>query len=172
MAAIYNGNESGGPGGSARLPWGWLRDIASDMAGMAEFFEKTFYPAYPRQEAPHEAWNMFRRLRREWSPELAAAILESLDVHCRCDQWRNPIMIPQARTWLGQRRWEGVPPIALPPLSSSPPRYRSPDPVIADLIGTRPGGMRAPSEFESLLDRFDKPELAVELGAVRGGAAR
>lgn len=92
-------------------PWPWLRCVPTDVAEHADRFE-AFYAAYPRHEAPKEAWAAWKRLGAEWSDALAEAIAAGLEAHRASAQWLegDRAKIPHPATWLNQRRWEGEPP--------------------------------------------------------------
>lgn len=64
-----------------------------------------FWATYPRKVGKLAALKVWQKLNP--SPELVTQMLESIEQHRRCRQWRedNGKYIPHPRTFLSQGRW-------------------------------------------------------------------
>ncbi len=66
-------------------------------------FEK-FYSMYPRKVGKQAALRAWLKIKPD--PSLVEKILQSLNLHCKSEQWQNRQYIPHPATWLNQHRWE------------------------------------------------------------------
>ena len=135
--------------------WTWLSTVKQSADGLADWFEREFWPEYPRHEDPKGAWTACSKLAGEWSADFGEEIMAVVDRYKLTDQWQDTTKVPHASTWFNQRRWEGEPPpkapqrqaayrfggdvpfVNVPPSTPPLPPRKKPDPNVPalDLVG-------------------------------------
>ena len=69
-----------------------------------------FWEKYPKKLNKEKAHCAFMRIKQ--SEQLFEQILNALEIHKRCKQWRDKQYIPYASTWLNGKRWEDEIPLS------------------------------------------------------------
>lgn len=69
-----------------------------------------FWEKYPKKLNKEKAHCAFMRIKP--SEQLFEQILNALEIHKRCKQWRDKQYIPYASTWLNGKRWEDEIPLS------------------------------------------------------------
>lgn len=69
-----------------------------------------FWEKYPKKVDKQEAIKVFLRLKP--TAELFKQIMDAVEIHKRCKQWRDKQYIPYPSVWLRNKRWEDEIPLS------------------------------------------------------------
>lgn len=90
---------------TASFKWPWLREVPVREREFAMAFQE-MYQSYPHKVSPKNAWAQFKKLQKEWNPELMTTIQTAIARLTKESAGKEKQFIPHPATWLNQRRWE------------------------------------------------------------------